>query len=227
MSSSLVWVAAAAVVGFAVAAVFAGRLSLKRNAYLLFYVPIAAALIVLFYRWSDVDPAAQIGSNWPAGLVGAVVVGVIAVRNVLSQPPSPRRTGSAFVLDLIWPGLAYGLVDGMLLSVMPIMAVLEAASGEAWAATPVGHVALAALSLAASLIVTLAYHVGYPEFRGKRVVWTLVGNGLFSLAYLVTGNPLAAVLPHIAMHIASVTHGLESTIQLPPHYESEQARSRG
>ncbi len=39
-----------------------------------------------------------------------------------------------------------------------------------------------------------------------------------SLGYLLTMNPISAILSHIAMHVASVLHGLETMAQLPPHY---------
>jgi hypothetical protein len=39
-----------------------------------------------------------------------------------------------------------------------------------------------------------------------------------SLSMLVTGNPIAAVGSHVAMHTAAVLHGPATTIQLPPHY---------
>lgn len=79
---------------------------------------------------------------------------------------------------------------------------------------------MGALALAGSFLVTVVYHIGYPEFRSKAVLWTLVGNGLMSLAFIITGSPIAAVLPHIIMHITVVVHGRETTLQLPPHYVS-------
>ena len=39
-----------------------------------------------------------------------------------------------------------------------------------------------------------------------------------TLGYLVTNNPLAAVVSHIVMHIAAVLRGPASVVQLPPHY---------
>ncbi len=68
------------------------------------------------------------------------------------------------------------------------------------------------------MMVTFCYHIGYPEYRGKQVFMTLVGNGIMTLAFLVTENPLAAVLAHSTMHIAAMWHGRETTYQLPPHY---------
>jgi hypothetical protein len=42
-------------------------------------------------------------------------------------------------------------------------------------------------------------------------------NLLVTLSYLLSGSPIAALLSHILMHVAAVLHGMESTIQLPPH----------
>ena len=100
---------------------------------------------------------------------------------------------------------------------MPVVAAQRALDWEhthSW--TKRAEIALFALF--ASLAVTAAYHLGYPEFRGPQILGPLIGNGILTGAYLVTGSPLAAVLPHLAMHVAAVLHGMESTMQLPPHY---------
>jgi hypothetical protein len=46
----------------------------------------------------------------------------------------------------------------------------------------------------------------------------VVGNAIITSSYLLTGSPLAAILFHVAMHVAAVLHGMETTLQLPPHY---------
>jgi hypothetical protein len=215
----ILWIAGGAVLSFAVSALFAGRMQLERNYYLLVYVPISAFFIAGFYLWSGTDIVAQFTTKWMWGVLGAAVVGFIAVRDVLKQQPYPRRRKWGFAIDLLWPGLAYGLADGMLLSVFPIMAVYYAAPEIRLTDTFLGgNLAVALAALAASLVITLIYHLGYPEFRGKQVLWTLVGNGLMSVAFLLTGNPIAAVASHIAMHTTSMVHGRETTLQLPPHY---------
>jgi hypothetical protein len=61
--------------------------------------------------------------------------------------------------------------------------------------------------------------LGYPEFCGKNVLWPNIGNGVLSLAFILTTNPLAAILPHMAMHVAAMIHGKETTGQVPPHYK--------
>jgi hypothetical protein len=64
----------------------------------------------------------------------------------------------------------------------------------------------------------VVYHAGYPEYRGAAMAGPVVGNLAFSLAYLASTNPLGAVLAHAAMHTAGVLHGMETVVQLPPHY---------
>jgi hypothetical protein len=79
------------------------------------------------------------------------------------------------------------------------------------------------IGLFASLLVTLAYHLGYFEFRNKSVGLVLVGNTLITLAFLLSGNPFGSIISHTAMHVAAVLQGPETTIQLPPHYQSYES----
>jgi hypothetical protein len=218
VEAALLWIASASMAGFALAALFAGSLRFRRNLYLLFYVPLAGALVVGFFRSNRIGVADLLRHNWVWGLVAAGLVTALVVKNVLSQPPTPRRRGMALVVDILWPGLAYGLVDALLLSVLPVLAVTLAFAGADWTVGWPGQIGVGGLALLASLIVAGVYHLGYPEFRGPSVLGAMVGNGVMSLAYVLTMNPLAAVLPHMIMHVAAILHGRESTYQLPPHY---------
>ena len=81
-----------------------------------------------------------------------------------------------------------------------------------------GGVRVMVSALATSLFVTAAYHWGYMEFRGPAPVAPLLGNALITVGYLLTTNLMTPVIAHMAMHIAAVLHGMETTVQLPPHY---------
>jgi hypothetical protein len=147
------------------------------------------------------------------------------VRHVFTQPASPRHTGGRLFLDLLWPGLVYGTADAVLLSVLPVMVIHDGLGGAGWAAGAAGRIGVGVVALAASILVTFCYHIGYPEYRDRDAVKPLVGNSVMTIAYLVTGNPLAAVLPHAAMHMAAIWHGRETTYQLPPHYPGAATRA--
>jgi hypothetical protein len=222
---NILWILIASLLGFSVAAIFAGWLKLRRNVYLLFYIPLAAALFIAFIVSNDLNVKELIFHNWYWGLLGAAIAAAFVTKNVLSQPSSEKNTGIELLTDIMWPGFAYGLIDALLLSVLPILAVKLAFTEAAWTDGWVGKIGLAAIALLASFLVTAIYHLGYPEFRGKNVLYPMIGNGVLSLAFLLTMNPLAAILPHIGMHITAMIHGRETTGQVPPHYTDSTLKS--
>jgi hypothetical protein len=214
------WVLASGAVGFAVAAIFAGLLKLPRRVYLMVYIPVTLVFFVLFIRTESIDLAAALLHHWWWGLLGAALCSTVVIKNVLAQRPSPRSEGVDLVIDVLWPGAAYGLIDALLLTVIPVMAVFTASANAPWASSAAGKIGVGALALVSSAFVAAAYHLGYPEFRGRRVLWAVFGNVVITLAYLLTLSPLAALLSHAAMHIVAMLHGKDTTVQLPPHYEA-------
>jgi hypothetical protein len=215
---STLWILFASVLGFSVSAIFAGWLKLPRNLYLLIYIPLVAVLFALFLISTKMNIKEMLSHNWYWGLIGAIVSGAFVIKNVYSQPSSKRSTGLNLLLDILWPGLSYGLIDALLLSVLPILAISVILADPVWTENWIGRIGIGAIGLLASFFVTTAYHLGYPEFRGKNVIWPNIGNGVLSLAFILTMNPLAAILPHMAMHVAAMIHGKDTTGQVPPHY---------
>lgn len=213
----LAWVLGAGVLGLIISVVFADLLRLSRRVFLIPYIVLSASFLYAFYRWSGIDLGRLVADNWVWGLVAGIVVGAFLVRNILSQPPSARSTGVGLALDLLWVGLGYGIMDALLLNVMPAVAVLRAFAADGGPTGWPGRIAVGALALLASLLVALLYHLGYPEFRNRKVGLVLIGNGLITLAYLLSTNPLGALVSHATMHVAAVLRGPETMLQLPPH----------
>jgi hypothetical protein len=220
MNSGIFWILAASLTGFAISATFAGWLRLKRNLYLLFYIPLISLFFLLFVISNKFNVKELLIHNWYWGLAGAVIAGGFVIKNVLSQPSSQRQQGIGLLSDILWPGFAYGMIDALLLSVIPVLAVRMALTVSHDSGTLSGKLLFILAGLLASFFATTVYHLGYPEFRSRKVLWPNVGNGVLSLAFLLTMNPLAAILPHIAMHIAAMVHGRETTGQVPPHYNN-------
>jgi len=214
-AGQLGWIAGAAMLGLGLSGVFSGLLHLSRDVFLFPYLLGAAGFLEAYRRQARVDVRKVLRARRAAGLAGAVVVGAFVVWSVLRQPPSPRP--EALGLHLLWLGVAYGLADGLLLSVLPVAATWRAMSVPGQTVPRGGWFGAGILALAASLIVTAAYHLGYTEFQNASLKGPLIGCGVMSVAYILTRNPLSPLLSHIAMHVAAVLHGLDSTVQLPPH----------
>ena len=201
MLAALGWLLAACAVGFAASALFSGWLRWERALFVGAYQALAGSLLIVFFAWRQVG-LPDLAMRWRRGLAGAALAGTFVVANVLAQPASQPAGGAQLALGILWLGVVYGTLDGLFLSVMPVLAFE-------------GH---KALGLAASIAVTLAYHAGFPEYHGAAMAGVVLGNAVMTLAYVLTGSPAAAVLAHVAMHVAAVLHGAETTLQLPPHY---------
>jgi hypothetical protein len=209
------WIAGAAALGGAVSAIFSSWLHLARGPFLVPYLLAVAALLEAYRRRFRVEVRAALRARRVAGLLGAVASGAFVVWSVLRQPSTPVPDHAA--LQVLWLGVAYGTADGLLLSVLPVGATWRALTAPGSGTPRGGWLGAGVLGLGASLVVTAAYHLGYEEYRGAGLGGPLVGCGVMSLAYVLTRNPLAAVLSHVAMHVAAVLHGIDSTVQLPPH----------
>lgn len=214
----LVWLLVAALLGWVITAVFADLLQFARPLFLVPYVILTGLFLWSYLRWGGFDLRSHLRQNWHWGILGALVVGAFVDNSVLQQPRTPMPQGALLFFNLVWLGLLYGLVDGLFLSVLPIAAMWQACTLLGWTKRWPGRFASGLLALLASLLVTATYHLGYPEFQGMAVLLPLLGVGVMSLAYLLSRNPLAPVLSHIAMHVAAVLFGLYTAVQLPPHY---------
>jgi hypothetical protein len=173
--------------------------------------------LIVFVRKTGIRPAIQLQRRWPSGVLGGVVIGAVLARSVAAQPASAHPEGFALVHGLLWLGIVYGVADALLLSVVPVAVVYGTRSMEEMRAGS-ARIRWAGIALLASLGVAAAYHVGFAEFRGASLIQPLIGNGLITLSYLLTGSPLAPILAHAIMHSAAVLQGMETTTQLPPHY---------
>lgn len=213
------WVVAAAVLGFTITAVFAGLLRLPRSIFLVVYLALAVPFLYMFVRWSKLSIIELIRHNWVWGLIAAVLIGAFMVRNILSQPVSSHSQGLPLVFDIVWLGIVYGTLDALFLSVLPVLATWQAFATTGLTQSLAGKILVGCIALIVSLFVTIAYHFGYPEYRvGNGLMGPSIGNGVMSLGYILTNNPISAVFSHIAMHTAGVLHGPATVIQLPPHY---------
>jgi hypothetical protein len=126
--------------------------------------------------------------------------------------------GAALAWAVAWLGVVYGVVDALLLTVMPVYAAWSFGLARRWPASWPGRLLAGALALAASLAVTAAYHLGFPEFRGPQLVQPLIGNAVFTLCYLLSANAAAPVVAHVALHLAAAVHAYGTSIPLPPHH---------
>ncbi len=211
------WIGIAAAAGFAVSSVGAGVLQWPRDRFVAGWALVAALLSAVFGRAIGVRWRTQLRRRWTAGLAMGLLTGGLLALTVLRQPSSAHRGGAALALDLVWLAVIYGAADALVLSVIPVLAIYGSRPADELA-QPGRRLRWAGAALLASLAVTAAYHLGFAEFRDGRLLQPLIGNALITMAYLLSGSPVAPVVAHIVMHAAALLHGAATTAQLPPHY---------
>jgi len=72
----LLWIPAAALLGFASAGIFAGLLHLPRRIFLIPYVAVVSLALYIFMNWSDLSLIELLQHNW-FGSRGAALVGCL------------------------------------------------------------------------------------------------------------------------------------------------------
>ncbi|HXS41397.1 MAG TPA: hypothetical protein VN766_14520 [Stellaceae bacterium] len=215
---TFVWLCGIGVTAFAVPFLFSNILHWPRAIFLLPYILIIGAETLLYLRWAGFRPR-DLAHHWKAGLVLALAASAFVVASLGRYPASPAPDGLELVGVLAWLGFAYGAVDALLLNIVPVVAMNSLAF--ATIRRPWLRASLRGTSaLAISALLALIYHLGYPEFRGPSVVSPVFGNVPITATYVLSGNPLAPLLTHIAMHVGAIEHGLETVPQLPPHKTS-------
>lgn len=121
--SALLWVALAALVGFAIAATFSSWLRWDRARFVLAHASVTLLFFAVYIAKTAIRPLVQLRRRWLAGLVVGLVGGAALAYGVQGQVPSSQPVGTALVGALVWLGLVYGAMDALLLTVVPVLSV--------------------------------------------------------------------------------------------------------
>ncbi len=213
MSSRVRWPAVAAAAAFATSAVGTSLLHVSRATFVAAWAVVALATIAAWVVSEGWNPLVQLRRRWVSGLVVGVITGVPLALAIARGTPAVSGGNAGAVIRL---GLVYGAADAIMLSVIPVLAIYGARPGD-----DLGHssrIRMAGPALAASVIIAAAYHLGFAEFRSAALIRPLVANLVVTMAYLLSGSPLASIAAHVILHTAAVLHGSGAGGPLPPHY---------
>jgi hypothetical protein len=198
--------------------VFADILDVQRDVFYGLYALAVLGLFALWSRSTGYDLVAACRRRWALalglGLAAAAVMVAVVLR---TEDATARPDGLELVAAVVWRGVVYGVTDGLLLSVFPILVVFAALVGTRLDRGLTGKVAIGAVALVASLAMTAVYHAGYSDFRSDKVGKPLTGDLVWSVPTLVTLNPIGAPIAHAGLHTSAVLHSYETDVFLPPH----------
>jgi hypothetical protein len=213
----LKWMVSGALVGFGSSFIFGDLLTLPVDLYYLIYIGIIIIFFSAYIRKTNLNIKEWVSRRLGWSVLLGLIFGALMMQNVLSRPETDKFTGAYLAWLIFWRGMVYGVIDGLLLSSFPWIVT--------WRAFDVGKkplgkkIALGFLAWLFILAVTTAYHLGYTDFRSKKIIQPNIGNSLISVPTLVTANPIGSPITHAIMHIAAVIHSPKTELFLPPHRE--------
>jgi hypothetical protein len=209
------WFVLGSVVAFAIPYAGVSQLHLQHDVYYGAYFAATLALLALYVRSEHVDVRELLARHWLSSLVVGAPVAAFVVWNVFrTDDATARPHGAYFVFELLWRGVGYGTVDTLLLTVFPCVVASTMLHGRM--TTGFRRARCIAVAVPMILVITAAYHLGYPQYREAGVAKPEIGNTLISVPMLATANPLGSIAAHVSMHVTAVTHSYETTVFLPP-----------
>ena len=221
------WLAGGIVMSFLVPLVLADQLGLQRDLYYGIYIAAVAGLFVGWAHDTGQSLREMCARHWRwAAALGVAFAAVSAFIVVRSEDATSHPGGIEFIAAIGWRGVLYGAADGVLLSAFPILVVFAAFSDSRLRRRRGGLAAVAALAMAASLLITATYHLGYSDFRSSKLRKPVSGDLIWSAPTLATLNPIGAPLAHVGLHVTAVAHSYDTDLFLPPHVAVVDARER-
>lgn len=212
------WILVAAAVGFAVSAIGAQVFALPRPWVVLMLAVAVALLTTAYVRGHHLDVAAIIGNRWLWAIVRGIVMGAVLVILLLPDDPAPRVGEPELAISVLWLGVVYGTAESLLVNAVPMMAAWRAFQSAGATRSLRGKIVAGAGTMLANLTVTVAYNLGFPEFRGPEIAGPASSNFLIGVGFVLAPNPLISIISHVILHVASVLAGGEGPVNLPPHY---------
>jgi len=211
----LIWIAAGALLGFLTSFVFGDLLNLPLDLYYLIYFGIITIFFFIYIKKTRFSVKERLSKRLIWGIVLGLLFAALMVKNVLSRPETAKLSGTFLVWAVFWRGLVYGTIDGLLLTVFPWIVTWRTFNAGKKSLT--GKIAVSLLAWIFIVVTTTSYHLGYSDFRSKKVLQANIGNTIMSIPTLLSANPIGTPIAHAALHITSVLHSPKTELFLPPH----------
>jgi hypothetical protein len=151
------------------------------------------------------------------GILLGVLFGLMSARNVISRPETEKLTGILLYWAVFWRGFFYGAVDGLLLFSFPWIVTWRSLRAEG--KNTYMKIGSSLIAWVFILLITTFYHLGYTDFRSKKIIQPNIGSTIASIPTLITANPIASPITHIFLHVTAVVHSPYTKLFLPPHRE--------
>ena len=213
----LLWFCDGLLLFFVVSWVSTSFLTLDNDFYYAIFIWSALTFLYHYVRSTRSEVIQWIRTRWRSSLFFGLLASVYVVVSVWQATPTEHPSGLLLIFELAWRGLAYGVVDSLVLTTFP----LAVAIGVMGSATIIGmrrRLTLAVLTLALIWTMSTVYHLGFAQFDDDLVTPQL-STVAVSVPTLITANPLGSVMAQTSLHLAVTFRTFESDVLVPPEVE--------
>jgi hypothetical protein len=211
----LAWIVAGTGVGFVTSSVFGDLLTLPVDLYYLIYFGIITVFFSIYIKKTQLNLKEWFSQRVLWGILLGVVFGGVMMLNVLTRPETGKIMGPYLAWSIFWRGLVYGTIDGLFLSVFPWIVTWRALNVRE---KPLGKkIAFGLLAWLFIMVISTGYHLGYSDFRSRKVIQADIGNTIISIPTLVSSSPIGSPITHAIMHITAVVCSPDTELFIPPH----------
>jgi hypothetical protein len=216
----LLWFAGGVVLGFAIPYTFTSLLDLQHDWYLLVHFAVTLTFLSAYARVMRINFPDLFLRSWKLSVAIGIPVSAFLVLGVVSRDSTAGPEGSYAVFEVVWRGLAYGVVDALFLTAFPGAVAFALLRRDL---AGIGRRLLFALvALPLVLVITGIYHLGYEQFRDDGIGGPEFGNAIISIPMLATANPIGSIVAHASMHVMADIHVYETDLYLPPQAEAPE-----
>lgn len=202
----MIWLAAAAALVFLLPLVFVGLLRAPAPAFYMILMICSAGFIWRYARSSNLQWSESLKHGWALGTILSVFLG-LAFISISGAPVSLNAMLHLGIAPVIWRGLLYGLVSGILISVIPFVVVWRALAGpNPGLMRRVGVTLVAGISIS---LMSLLFNLGMSGFNGRGIQNQVKMSVIVSAPTLISGSPLAAPLSNIFLQVSETAVSLE------------------
>jgi hypothetical protein len=210
---SILWLVAIIAGSFLVSWLVGTRWQIRRGPYIAVLGIATLMLTAGYLLWIGLDIGTVLATSWAQGIVAGIAAGAILGVALRRMPATLHRHGTEEGVAVGWEGVVYGVSEGVLLSALPAFAAWQLVHALGWSGAA-GTVGVWLVALTASVVVIVAHHLGYWDYRNRRgMVPAVVACGLLTVAFLLTGSVVAPIVGHVVIHGVAIMRGVE----LPPH----------
>lgn len=212
----VLWFCDALLLFFLISWVSTSVLRLDNDLYYAIFIWSALTFLNSYRRATNSKVIEWLQRRWRSSLFIGLLVAVYLVVNVLNANATAHPDGMLLVFEVMWRGVAYGIVDSLVLTAFP----LAVARGvfhdmiDGW----VRRVGLGCLTLTLVWVMSTTYHLGFSQFDDDIVTPQLTST-VASLPAVISANPIGSIAAQVALHVVATVQTFESNVFVPPQVE--------